>query len=123
MNQLAPEQSAHPAAVAQEFMRRSDMKGGEVEAYVQTFNWLQTFLTGETVATPKEAHFALLEELKELREYRRKTDEAYARAEAEEAARAEAARAEAARAEPEPVDDDDDIEDDADVGLEEGIQE
>lgn len=64
-------QQAHPAAVAQEFMRRTDMKGGEVEAYAQTFNWLQSILDGAIVPTPKEAHLALLEELKDLRDYKR----------------------------------------------------
>ena len=78
-------QTAHPAAVAQEFMTRSDMKGGEVEAYAQTFNWLSMFVTGETVPILKEAHEALLEELEELREYRREIIEAYATAEAETA--------------------------------------
>ena len=86
MNQGQPQQQqAHPAQVAQEFMRRSDMKGGEVEAYAQTFNWLQGFLSGDIVPTPKEAHLAMTEELKELRDYRRENDEAYAKAQAEEA--------------------------------------
>lgn len=86
MNQGQPEQQqAHPAAVAQEFMRRSDMKGGEVEAFAQTFNWLGEFLKGELVATPKEAHLAMTEELKELREFKRTHDEEYAKAEAEAA--------------------------------------
>ena len=79
------QQQAHPAAVAQEFMRRTDMKGGEVEAYAQTFNWLNGFMEGELIATPKEAHFALLEELKDLREFRREHDEEYAKKEAEAA--------------------------------------
>lgn len=64
------QETQHPAAVAQEFMRRTDMKGGEVEAFAQTFNWLATFLDGETIATPREAHFALMEELQELRNFK-----------------------------------------------------
>jgi len=85
MNQAPEQQQAHPAQVAQEFMRRTDMKGGEVEAYAQTFNWLQGFLAGEIVPTPKEAHLAMTAELEELRTYRRENDEAYAKAQAEAA--------------------------------------
>ena len=84
MNQNQPQEQAHPAAVAQEFMRRTDMKGGEVEAYAQTFNWLKGFLDGSIVPTPKEAHLALLEELKELREYKRVAEGEEEKAEAEE---------------------------------------
>jgi hypothetical protein len=73
MSQEQPQ--AHPAQVAQEFMRRTDMKGGEVEAYAQTFNWLQAFLDGEIVATPKEAHLALIGELQELRDYKELVEE------------------------------------------------
>lgn len=68
------QQQAHPAAAAQEFMRRTDMKGGEVEAYAQTFNWLQAIISGEIVPTPKEAHLALVKELEELREFKRVTE-------------------------------------------------
>jgi len=76
MNQVPEQQQqAHPAAVAQEFMRRADMKGGEVEAFGQTFNWLGQFLQNELIATPAEAHHALLEELKDLREFKRVTEE------------------------------------------------
>jgi len=76
MNQV--QQEAHPAAVAQEFMRRADMKGGEVEAFGHTFNWLAGFLEGEIIATPKEAHEALLEELKELRDFKEKAEKSKA---------------------------------------------
>lgn len=48
------QEQVHPAAVAQEFMRRSDMKGGEVEVYAQTFNWLGAILNGGLVVLPKE---------------------------------------------------------------------
>ena len=68
------QQQTHPAVVAQEFMKRADMKGGEVEAYAQTFNWLQALVDGELVLTPKEAYQALLEELKELRDYKREIE-------------------------------------------------
>ena len=78
------QQQAHPAAVAQEFMRRTDMKGGEVEAYAQTFNWLQGFLDGSIVPTPKEAHLALIDELKELRDYKRELEGDEEKAEGEE---------------------------------------
>ena len=81
-----PEQApqAHPAAVAQEFMRRTDMKGGEVEAYAQTFNWLQALADGSIVPTPREAHEAMLEELKELREFKRVNEEVALKQEAED---------------------------------------
>ncbi len=48
------QQQVHPAAVACEFMQRADMKGGEVEAYAQTFNWLQAIATGELVVIPAD---------------------------------------------------------------------
>jgi hypothetical protein len=76
MNQ-AQQQQAHPAAVAQEFMKRSDMKGGEVEAYAQTFNWLAQILEGAHVVIPKEAYDSMMEELTELQEFRSKHDEEY----------------------------------------------
>ena len=82
MNQNGPQQ-AHPAQVAQEFMRRTDMKGGEGEAFSQTFNWLQAILNGEIVVFAKEAQEALMKELKELREFRREHDEEFAKKEAE----------------------------------------
>ena len=66
MNQ-APAQQPHPAAVAQEFMKRTEMKGGEVEAYAQTFNWLAQFLSGELVIVPAEEHAAQQKELEDLR--------------------------------------------------------
>jgi hypothetical protein len=67
MNENGPQQ-AHPAAVAQEFMRRTDMKGGEVEAYAQTYNWLAQVIEGQVVCTPQEAHQAMVDELVQLRE-------------------------------------------------------
>jgi hypothetical protein len=56
-------QPPHPAAVAQEFMKRTDMKGNEVEAYAQTFNWLQGILEGEFMLVPAEAWKGITEEL------------------------------------------------------------
>lgn len=47
-------QEFHPAQIACEFMSRADIKGREVEAYAQTYNWLQGFLAGELVAVLKE---------------------------------------------------------------------
>ena len=44
----------HPAQVAATFMTRADLKGGEVEAYAQTFNWLQGIINGEIVVLSKE---------------------------------------------------------------------
>lgn len=54
------QQEVHPAAVAQEFMKRSDMKGGEVEAFTQTFNWLAAILQGELRVLTAEEHEDLL---------------------------------------------------------------
>jgi hypothetical protein len=82
--QQAPQaQQVHPAAVAQEFMRRADMKGGEVEAFGQTFNWLEDLKSGEIVCTSKEEYMSLVAELSELREFRRDQDESYAKSQAE----------------------------------------
>ena len=50
------QQEVHPAAVAQEFMKRSDMKGGEVEAFTQTFNWLAAILEGSLRVLTAEEH-------------------------------------------------------------------
>lgn len=61
------QQQLHPATVAQEFMKRTDMKGGEVEAYAQTFNWLAQILEGDVVCVPKEAYKAMEDELVALR--------------------------------------------------------
>jgi len=61
------QQQAHPAEVACEFLKRTNLQGGEVEAYAQTFNWLQSILTGQlTVITTKE-FTNLNAELAELR--------------------------------------------------------
>jgi hypothetical protein len=59
MNNVTPKQM-HPAAVAQEFMTRTTLKGAEVEAYAQAFNWLTGITTGELVVIPKELHDQLV---------------------------------------------------------------
>ena len=46
----------HPAEIACTFMQRAELKGGEVDAYAQTYNWLQAILMGESVVLPKEVH-------------------------------------------------------------------
>ena len=46
------QQTAHPAQVAQEFMTRTELRGGEVDMYAQTFNWLQALVQGELQAVP-----------------------------------------------------------------------
>ena len=52
---MAQEQQApHPAAVAQEFMSRTDMKGKEVQIYAETFNWLQGILEGKYLIVSRE---------------------------------------------------------------------
>lgn len=74
---------AHPVEVAQEFMKRADMKGGEVEAYAQTFNWLNQIMTGELqVVTAKDlkASQDKQKELEtEIKELHTELDDAYAR--------------------------------------------
>ena len=41
-------------AVIQEFMNRADMKGNEVEAFAQAYNWVQSINEGELVVLPAE---------------------------------------------------------------------
>ena len=52
MNTPAQQMQPHPAQVACEFMTRTDLKGGEVDAYAQTFNWLHAILQGELAVVP-----------------------------------------------------------------------
>ena len=49
-------QQAHPAELACEFMTRATLKGLEVEAYAQTYNWLQSILTGDNVVVDKKTY-------------------------------------------------------------------
>lgn len=76
-------QQAHPCEVAQEFMKRSDMKGGEVEAYAQTFNWLAKVLSGDLLVVLKkdlEASQAKQEKLEtEIKDLNTELDDAYTR--------------------------------------------
>jgi hypothetical protein len=51
--QQQQQQLNSPAAAAQEFMSRVPLKGVEVEAFVQVFNWLQAIVVGDTVVTPR----------------------------------------------------------------------
>jgi hypothetical protein len=62
------QQQLHPATVAQEFMKRTDMKGGEVEVYAQTFNWLAQIAGGDVVCIPKDDFQAMVDEMAELRD-------------------------------------------------------
>ena len=62
-NERQAPQQMHPAAVACEFMSRTDLKGGEVDVYAQTFNWLQGILQGETLIVPAEVHEAQTKKL------------------------------------------------------------
>lgn len=61
------QQQVHPAAVAQEFLKRTEMKGGEVEAYTQTFNWLSEFLSGGLIILTKADFESVQKDLEELR--------------------------------------------------------
>ncbi len=47
-----PPQQYDPVTVAQLFFQRTNLKGAEVEAYVQTYNWLEELKTGELTALP-----------------------------------------------------------------------
>lgn len=53
-NQQQQQQQIHPATIAQQFLIRTELKGGEVEAYTQIFNWLQGILDGEYVIVTKK---------------------------------------------------------------------
>lgn len=65
--QQAPQQ-IHPAAAACEFMQRADLKGGEVDVFAQTFNWLQSILKEELMIIPKEVLDMQAEKLAAYRE-------------------------------------------------------
>lgn len=54
-------EQVHPAIIACEIMNRADIKGREVDAYAQTYNWLQAMLSGELVVLTK-AEFETLTE-------------------------------------------------------------
>ncbi len=54
MNAPQPQQQLNPAQIACEFMTRADMKGGEVDIYAKTFNWLQSILAGEIAVVPAD---------------------------------------------------------------------
>ena len=49
-----------PAHIACEFMKRTDLKGGEVEAYAQTYNWLQGIIEKHLVCVTMEEYQRLL---------------------------------------------------------------
>lgn len=68
MNRPALQNQAHPAQVAQEFLTRADLKGGEVEAYAQTFNWLQAILKGELTVQPIADTITFQKRIDELEE-------------------------------------------------------
>lgn len=61
-------QTMHPAQVACTFLQRADIKGGEVDAYAKTYNWLQALLAGELIVLTSEKYEELLASEKELQE-------------------------------------------------------
>jgi hypothetical protein len=63
-------QTVHPATVACDLMMRADLKGAEVEAFAQTYNWLQALLEGELVILEKNAFQEYENERAELVRYR-----------------------------------------------------
>jgi hypothetical protein len=70
-NRQAPQgqqKQIHPAAVACDLMMRADLKGREVEAFAQTYNWLQAILEGELVIIQKEMHENYQRDVDRLRE-------------------------------------------------------
>lgn len=48
-----------PVKIAQMFFQRTKIKGEEVEAYVQAYNWLDSLKTGEFTALPTTVLTAL----------------------------------------------------------------
>ena len=63
-------QTVHPATVACDLMMRADLKGAEVEAFAQTYNWLQALLEGELVILEKKTFQEYENERAELVRYR-----------------------------------------------------
>lgn len=63
--QLSPE--GELCAVALQFLTRTDLKGGEVDAYAKAFNFLNEFVEGRISAIPTEA---LAEIQTELQKYK-----------------------------------------------------
>ena len=63
-------QTVHPATVACDLMMRADLKGAEVEAFAQTYNWLQAILEGELVVMDKKHYQGLEDATVELTRYR-----------------------------------------------------
>ena len=54
--------------IAQGFLQRADLKGGEVDNYAKCFNFLQTIVEGENVVVPAEIFNKGQEAIKELAE-------------------------------------------------------
>lgn len=76
-NRNAPKgQGTHPAVIACDLMMRADLKGAEVEAFAQTYNWLQAILEGELVLMPKDMHENYQRDAERLREMREKYEPA-----------------------------------------------
>lgn len=77
------QQQIHPAQAAQEFMRRCDLKGTEVEGFAETFNWLVQILEGEVLLVSKdqfEQSKSKQEKLEtEIKDLHTELDDAYSR--------------------------------------------
>ena len=60
--------------VAQGFLQRADLKGGEVDNYAKCFNFLQTIVEGGSVVVPAEIFRQGLEAVAELAELKKAED-------------------------------------------------
>ncbi len=54
-----------PVITAQTFFQRTEIKGAEVEAYVQAYNWLESLKIGELIVVPTPSLTALREQVEE----------------------------------------------------------
>lgn len=59
-------QQLHPAQAACVFMERTELRGGEVESYAQTFNWLQSILADELTVIARSKYEDLTQKLAEV---------------------------------------------------------
>lgn len=66
--QNTPSHQTQMASLAQEFMTRTDLKGREVDAYAQSFNWLQGLASEEILVISQKHMTAIQEETKNNQE-------------------------------------------------------
>lgn len=68
MSQLPPTNEQVLMQVAQQFLTRADLKGGEVDNYAKCFNFIQTIVEGTNLVVPAAAFHEGLNAIKELAE-------------------------------------------------------